>query len=107
MTPAFEARAATSVRPPLEAVGVDTVALELFYPGYKGGTAPKGQYRPVSAVLTFRLEAGKPPRLSLVPARKPSGKRFDSDLAKHFIGRRRVAISRPVASPARSVSPPL
>jgi hypothetical protein len=73
-----EARAHKQVAPPALAPGDYTVVLELFYPNYKGGTGPKGVYKPVSNVLAFRVEAGKPPRITpLGPAKKdgPAPKR--------------------------------
>jgi hypothetical protein len=53
-----EARAATTLGIPQKEAGTYTVVLELFYPAYKGGTQQKGEFRPISNVLTFRIEAG-------------------------------------------------
>jgi hypothetical protein len=58
-----EARSQPAVAPPATAPGTYTVVLELFYPAYKGGPGPRGQYRPISNVLTFRVEPGTPPRI--------------------------------------------
>jgi hypothetical protein len=55
-----EARAETRVVAPVKEPGAYTVVLELSHPAYKGGTAQKGEFKPVSNVLTFRVEAGKP-----------------------------------------------
>jgi hypothetical protein len=60
-----EARSRTSAEPPAEP-GVYTVVLELFYPAYKGGNAPKGEFKPVSNVLTLRVEAGPPVKVTPV-----------------------------------------
>ncbi len=74
-----EARASKEVAPPPTlAPGNYTVVLELFYPNYKAGTAPKGTYKPVSNLLAFRIEAGPPARVVLVePPKKeiPAPKR--------------------------------
>jgi hypothetical protein len=51
--------------------GTYTVVLELFHPGYKGGTGLKGEFKPVSDVLTYRIEVGKPPKITVVPPAKP------------------------------------
>jgi hypothetical protein len=64
---AVEARSALTVAPPKTDPGVYTVVLELFYPAYKGGVETKGEYKPVSNVLTFRVEPGAPLKISVVP----------------------------------------
>jgi hypothetical protein len=61
-----EARSKEAVDLPAEA-GVYTVVLELFYPAYKGGTAQKGEFRAVSPVLAYRVEAGTPPKIVPLP----------------------------------------
>jgi hypothetical protein len=53
-----EARAATTLDIPLKEPGTYSVVLELFYPAYKGGTQQKGEFRPISNVLSFRTESG-------------------------------------------------
>jgi hypothetical protein len=53
-----EARAAAALDVPLKEAGTYTVVLELFYPAYKGGTQQKGEFKPVSNVLSFRIEPG-------------------------------------------------
>jgi hypothetical protein len=62
----IEARSKDAVDLPAEA-GVYTVVLELFHPAYKGGTAQKGEFRPVSPVLAYRVEAGNPLRIVPLP----------------------------------------
>jgi hypothetical protein len=62
-----EARTGLTVLLPKPDVGVYTVVLELFYPAYKGGAVQKGEYQPVSNVLTFRVEPGPPLKLTVVP----------------------------------------
>lgn len=51
--------------------GEYSVVLELFHPAYKGGTVQKGEFKPVSNLLLFRLEApskpGDPMRPVLLP----------------------------------------
>jgi len=62
-----EARSSLTVAPPKTDAGVYTVVLELFYPAYKGGAVQKGEYKPVSNVLTFRVEPGPPLKITAVP----------------------------------------
>jgi hypothetical protein len=64
---AVEARSGLTVLPPKPDAGVYTVVLELFYPAYKGGAVQKGEYKPVSNILTFRVEPGPPLKLAAVP----------------------------------------
>jgi hypothetical protein len=52
-----EARSQAALAVPQKEAGTYSVALELFYPAYKGGTATKGEYKAVSNVLTYRVEA--------------------------------------------------
>jgi hypothetical protein len=66
-----DARAEGRIRLPSLEAGTYTVVLELFHPGYKGGTASKGEFKPVSAVLSYRIEAGKPDKITVVPPAKP------------------------------------
>jgi hypothetical protein len=65
-----EARSSDRVRPPLSAAGTYEVVLELFYPGYKGGTGLKGQFKPISDPLSFTFAPAKP--LQRLPARPPT-----------------------------------
>jgi hypothetical protein len=62
-----EARSRATVDPPKTEPGVYTVVLELFFPAYKGGAVQKGEYKPVSNVLTFRVEPGPPVKVAAVP----------------------------------------
>jgi hypothetical protein len=57
----LDARADTAVDLPRKEPGTYTAVLELFYPAYKGGTEQKGEYRPISNVLGYRVEAGAKP----------------------------------------------
>jgi hypothetical protein len=71
-----EARSRTAVPVPDGPPGEYTVVLELFHPAYKGGTATKGEFKPVSPVLTYRLDApekksGGPPRVTEVKPKPP------------------------------------
>ncbi len=66
-----EARSNPSLPVPAKEVGTYTVVLELFYPNYKGGAAQKGEFRPVSNLLTYRVEAVNPPRVVLVEPPRP------------------------------------
>lgn len=52
----IEARSQTKIDVPKIDPGVYTVTLELFFPAYKGGTAQKGQFKPISNELTYRVE---------------------------------------------------
>jgi hypothetical protein len=56
-----EARSSDTMEVPQKEAGTYTVVLELFYPAYKGGTATKGEFKPISNVLTFKLEPGAKP----------------------------------------------
>ncbi len=56
-----DARATPDAAVPLKEAGTYTVVLELFYPAYKGGGAQKGEFKPISSVLTFRWEPGATP----------------------------------------------
>jgi hypothetical protein len=58
---AVDARAATDLAVPLKEAGTYTVVLELFYPDYKGGGVQKGAFKPVSNVLTLKVEPGAKP----------------------------------------------
>jgi hypothetical protein len=64
-----EARSKTAVEALAAEPGVYAVVLELFYPNYKGGNVTKGEFRAVSSVLVYRVEAGTPPRRVLLPPR--------------------------------------
>jgi hypothetical protein len=54
-----DARAVAVLDLPAQTAGMFSVVLELFYPAYKGGPAQKGEFKPVSNVLTYKVEAGK------------------------------------------------
>ena len=56
-----EARSQTQIDLPQKEAGTYAVVLELFYPGYKGGNAQKGEFKPISNVLTFKVEPGEKP----------------------------------------------
>ncbi len=56
----IEARAEATVPLPRTDPGTYTVVLELFHPAYRGGTASKGEFKPISEVLTFKIESRKP-----------------------------------------------
>jgi hypothetical protein len=62
-----DVRAETTVALPATEVGTYTVALELFHPAYKGGTASKGEFKAISEVLTYRIESQKPLKVVVVP----------------------------------------
>jgi hypothetical protein len=63
----INARTTESVDLPSTEAGVYTVAVELFYPNYKGGDAQKGEFRAVSSTLVYRIDQGTPPRIVLLP----------------------------------------
>jgi hypothetical protein len=67
----IEARANPTVDVPQKEAGTYTVALELFYPAYKGGTAQKGEFKPISEVLTYRVEPGPPLKITFIEPPKP------------------------------------
>lgn len=46
--------------------GLYSAVLEVFYPAYRGGTAQKGEFRPISNILTYRIEPGTPRRVTRV-----------------------------------------
>jgi len=54
-----DARAVAVLDLPVKTAGTFSVVLELFYPAYKGGPAQKGEFKPVSNVLTYKVDAGK------------------------------------------------
>jgi hypothetical protein len=80
-----EARSSESLDVPQKEAGTYTVVLELFYPGYKTGTGQKGEFKPISNVLTYKVEPGAKPddpiKVTLVetpqPEKKPEGKKPD------------------------------
>jgi hypothetical protein len=44
----------------------------LFYPGYKGGNDQKGQFKPVSNVLGYKVQGGKLSQVELpAPSKGP------------------------------------
>lgn len=55
------ARAVETLEVPQKEAGTYTVVLELFYPGYKTGTVTKGEFKPISNVLTYKVEPGAKP----------------------------------------------
>jgi hypothetical protein len=65
----LEARTDVSLEVPQKEAGTYTVVLELFYPNYKGGTAQKGEFKGVSNVLTYKVEA--PGKVMLVETPMP------------------------------------
>jgi hypothetical protein len=65
-----EARAETSVALPATEPGTYAVTLELFYPSYKGGNQRKGEYKPISEAITYKVEQQKPLKVTVVPAAK-------------------------------------
>jgi hypothetical protein len=77
-----EARSSEALDVPQKEAGTYTVVLELFYPGYKTGTATKGEFKPISNVLTYTVEAGDPIKVTLVetpaPEKKPEEKKPDA-----------------------------
>jgi hypothetical protein len=78
-----EARSSEALDVPQKEAGTYTVVLELFYPGYKGGTVQKGEFKPISNVLTYKVEPGakpeEPVKVTLVetpqPEKKPEEKK--------------------------------
>src|SRR5262245_56193427 len=54
----LDARTADRVELPRLEPGVYAVAVELFYPAFKGGTAQKGEFRPISPTLVYRIDPG-------------------------------------------------
>jgi hypothetical protein len=53
-----EARSQQMVELPQKDPGNYSVVLELFYPAYKGGAQQKGEFKPISNVLAYRIEPG-------------------------------------------------
>jgi len=74
-----EARATPELAVPLKEAGTYTVVLELFFPAYKGGGVQKGEFKPVSNVLTFKFEPGakadEPGKVTLVETPPPPPKK--------------------------------
>lgn len=70
-----EARSTPAVELEAKTAGTYSVVLELFYPAYKGGTGQKGEFKPVSNVLTYKVDAGKITLLDTpAPQQDPSPK---------------------------------
>ena len=67
---AIEARSNPNAEIPTVTAGSFTIALELFYPAYKGGTSQKGEFKPVSNILAFKVEGGKITPIDLPPPKK-------------------------------------
>src|SRR5262249_15085834 len=63
----LDARADATVALPQTTPGTYSVVLELFHPAYKGGKAQKGEFKPISAVLTYRIKSQKPLDVVIVP----------------------------------------
>jgi hypothetical protein len=57
----IDARAHPAAEVPHKEPGTYAVVLELFHPTYKPGKQQRGQFRPVSEVLTYRVEPGAKP----------------------------------------------
>jgi hypothetical protein len=51
----INARGKASIDIPIKETGVHSVALELFFPGYKTGNVTRGEYRAVSNVLYYNV----------------------------------------------------
>ena len=67
-----EARSSARLDLPIQTTGTFIATLELFYPGYKGGTGQKGEFKPISNVLTYKVEAGK---ITLIEPPMPKDKK--------------------------------
>lgn len=71
-----EGRSNPSLDVPTLEAGVYTVVLELFYPAYKGGAQQKGEFKTISNVVTYRVEAagkpGEPVKATLLDAGLPT-----------------------------------
>jgi len=66
-----DGRGETGAKLPSLEAGEYSVVLELFYPAYKGGTAQKGEFKAISEVLRYRVEAGgKATVMAMPPAPK-------------------------------------
>jgi hypothetical protein len=65
-----EARSETSVALPATEPGTYSVTLELFYPSYKGGNQRKGEFKPISDAVTYKIETQKPLKVSVLRAEK-------------------------------------
>jgi hypothetical protein len=67
-----EARSETTVALPATEVGTYSVTLELFYPSYKGGNQRKGEFKPISEPITYKIETQKPLKVRVMRAEKKS-----------------------------------
>lgn len=56
-----DARAKKEVELPLKESGTYSVVLELFHPGYKPGNVTRGEYKPVSDVLYYKVTKANDP----------------------------------------------
>ena len=71
----IEARSNPNVEIPTATAGSFTIVLELFYPAYKGGTSQKGEFKPVSNVLAYKVDGGKITMIDLpTPKKEPEPK---------------------------------
>jgi hypothetical protein len=64
-----EARSRTRFDLPRMEPGTYSAVVELFHPAYKGGTAQKGEFKPASNELRYRIEPGMPVRVTQLPTR--------------------------------------
>jgi hypothetical protein len=66
----IEARSNATVPISTATAGSFTIVLELFYPAYKGGTSQKGEFKEVSNVVGYKVDAGKVTPIDLPPPKK-------------------------------------
>src|SRR5581483_2681545 len=64
----INARAKAAVEVPMKDSGLFAVVLEVFYPAYKGGPGPRGQFRAVSNILAYKVAGDKIEAVNSVPA---------------------------------------
>lgn len=67
---AVEGRSNPAFDIPTQEAAVYTVVLELFYPAYKGGTQQKGEFKPISNVITYKVDA--PGKVALIDMGLPT-----------------------------------
>jgi hypothetical protein len=67
-----DARAKPRIPIPSGSAGEYRVVLELFYPAYKNGTATKGEFKPVSKDVAYRLDAAGKVTLLDTPPQPPA-----------------------------------
>jgi len=68
----LDARNQAAIDVPTQTAGTYSVVLELFYPAFKSGGVQKGEFKPVSNVVTYKIDDGK---VALIESPPPKDKK--------------------------------